>query len=202
MRKPVFKLIRSGLAASAALLILWIAAHFWYLSRLPDDALEVPYSVVELQPEIPPRPGIRGIEISGPEIKARRFEIDLSRSGLESLNWAQLMSVDPHAQIIVYGSINNQGQLSFSPRDVRSEGHPQAGVIITRALKTWMYTPFKSGGITFTFNLPSEGKKLIIDGTLLSRRSAVPIEVPILDGQLYSIDGLPVQEVRQIGSGD
>jgi hypothetical protein len=187
-------------AASVVFLLVLFRLLLW--SRLPYDSILLPISEIEKQPEIPPRPGIKGIEISGPEIKAKRFEIDLSRSGLENLNWNQLMAVDPHAQIIVYGSINSQGQLLFSSRDVHSEGHPQAGVIIARALKTWNYTPFKSGSITFTFNLPSEGKKLVIDALFLKRRNNIPVEVPILDGQLFYIDGLPIQEVRQTGSGD
>jgi hypothetical protein len=195
------RLLWTGSAAAAVFAAILICRILQW-SRLPDDSIILPVSDIENQPEIPPRPGIQGIEISGPEIKAKRFEIDMSRSGLESLNWNQLMAVDPHAQIIVYGSINNQGQLVFSARDVRSEGHPQAGVMITRALKTWIYTPFKSGTVTFTFNLPSEGKKLIIDGGLLKRKNNIPLEVPILDGQMYHIDGVPNQEVRQIGSSD
>ncbi|HEX9933795.1 MAG TPA: hypothetical protein VGB38_01260 [bacterium] len=170
------------------------------MSKLPEDSISIPFSDVEKQPEIPPRPGIQGIEISGPEIKAKRFEIDLARSGLESLDWKQLMAVDPHAQIIVIGTVNAQGQLLFAVRDIRSEGHPQAGVIIAKALKTWVYTPFKSGSIEFTFNLPSEGKKLVIDASRLRRRSTVPAEVPILDGPLFYIEGLDSQEIRQIQS--
>lgn len=191
----------AGLGILLGLFLLFLFRQWtWY--RLPVDSVQIPLSEIEKQPEIPPRPGIQGIEISGPEIKAKRFEMDLSRSGLENLNWHQLIAVDPHAQVIVNGNINSQGQLVFSQRDIRMEGHPQAGVMIERALKTWVYTPFKTGRIVFTFILPSEGKKLLIDGSNLQRKNTIPDEVPVLDGMLYHIEGVSQQEVRQIGNAE
>jgi len=195
-------MILSGGTAVVAAAAIVLLARQWMLQRLPEDFVQIPFSEVEKQPEIPPRPGIRGIEISGPEIKAKRFEIDLSRSGVKELNWQQLMAVDPHAQIIVSGMVDNQGRLVFAQRDVRMEGHPLAGVMIEQALKTWMYTPFKTGPIVFTFNLPSEGKKVLVDASDLRRRDKIPEDVPILNGQLYYVDGISSQEVRQIGNSE
>ncbi len=186
------------MVVAAALLL----ARQWMLHGLPEDSVQIPFSEVEKQLEIPPRPGIRGIEISGPEIKAKRFEIDLSRSDLKELDWQQLLAVDPHAQIIVSGFVDNQGRLTFTQRDVRMEGHPLAGIMIEQALKTWMYTPFKTGPIVFTFNLPSEGRKVLVDASGLRRRKTIPEEVPLLNGQLYYVEGIPPQEVRQIGGSD
>jgi len=187
-------------AAFLVLPLVVIAARAWMMSRLPIDALHVASYGQEQEPEIPPRPGILGIEISGPEIKAKRFEIDLSRSGQISIGWQKLLTVDPNAQIIVNAAVDNQGQLTISQREVRMEGHPQAGVMIIRAMKTWMYTPYKTGPIQFTFNLPSEGRKLLINASGLKRKSDIPPEVPIFDGLSYWIDGIPPQEVQVVGS--
>ena len=184
-----------GIVALAVILLL---VRQWILHGMPEDTVQIPPSEIEKQPEIPPRPGIQGIEISGPEIKTKRFEIDLSRSDLESLDWKRLVAVDPHTQIIVAATIDNQGNLSFSQRDVRMEGHPQAGVMITTAMRTWVYTPLKTGSIVFTFNLPSEGKKLLIDASGLRRKASISMEVPVLDGQLVFINGINPMEIRQI----
>lgn len=195
------RILRCGITV-ATLVVLLLTVRQWLLHRMPEDALQVPTSEIEKQPEIPPRPGIQGIEISGPEIKAKRFEIDLSRSDLESLDWKLLLATDPHAQIIVIATIDNQGNLLFSERDVRMEGHPQAGVMITRAMKTWVYTPLKTGSIGFTFNIPSEGKKLLVDASGLRRKESISKEVPILDGQLVFINGISPAEIRQISSSE
>jgi hypothetical protein len=199
LRKNTIGWISAAVFFAGALLLSF---RFWMLSRMPEDRVQIPDSEIEKQPEIPPRPGILGIEISGPVIKAKKFEIDFSRSGQEGLNWKQLIAVDRNAQIIVSGSVNDQGRLVFSERDVRMEGHPQAGVMIERAMRTWVYTPFKSGTLEFTFNLPSEGKKLIINASGLRRKSEIPEEIPILNGPLYSIEGIPLQEVQQISGNE
>jgi hypothetical protein len=119
---------------------------------------------------------------------------------LESLDWKRLLATDRHAQIIVVATVDNQGNLLFTQRDVHMEGHPQAGVMITRAMKTWVFTPYKTGPIEFTFNLPSEGKKLLIDASGLRRKESISKEVPILDGQLAFISGINPTEIRQISS--
>ncbi len=166
---------------------------FW---RLPFDRVQIPSLLYHEKIEIPPRPGIKGIVISGPEIKPAVFEIDLSQAGVIPLDWNRLNSVDPHADIKVKCTLNKQGRLTFSRNDILMEGHTEAGVMIQNALRTWIYKPYKMGIIKFWFNLPSKGKKLIIDTGGLYRRGELPQYVPLYDGLIYYIEGITIDELQ------
>jgi len=164
--------------------------------RLPFDDVQISPFEKEEKLEIPPRPGVKGIVITGPTIEPLYFSIDLSKVGIRLLNWRQLQSIDPHADVRVNCRVNDQGRLTFSQKDVLMEGHTEAGVMIQQAMKTWSYTPYKMGEIRFWFNLPSKGRKLIIDTQGLLRKNEIPDHIPIYDGQIHLIEGIPFNEIR------
>lgn len=168
----------------------------YLLWRLPMEQVKIPVQGKIDKLIIPPRPGIRGIVISGPVIEPLFFAIDLSKAGVRTLNWRQLMAVDPNADVKVKCTIDKHGQLSLHRRDLLMEGHTEAGMLIRQALLTWRYTPYKSGTIQFWFNLPSKGKKLIIDTQELYRRDRIPLQIPVYDGQIHLIDGIPAHEIQ------
>jgi hypothetical protein len=158
------------------------------LRSLPQDEIRLyPPDLNEMM-EIPQRPGVKGLIITGPRIEPLYFSIDLARSGIRSLDWRRLQIVDPNAD----------GRLIFSSEDIAMEGHTEAGLIIQNAMKTWLFTPYKNGRIEFWFNLPSKGKKLIINTTDLYRRASVPAHVPIYNGRLHFIDYVPQNEIKVI----
>lgn len=184
------------LGITVGIVLLVLGWREYALRRLPYDDLEIPAVVEEKRLEIPPRPGVQGVVITGPRIEPLFFAIDLSMAGVRELNWRRLRLVDPHADVKLTCTVDGRGRLLFSQEDVLMEGHTEAGMMIQQALKTWVYTPYKSGMIRFWFNLPSKGKKLIIDTQGLRRKGEVPGHVPIYDGRLYLIEGIPNQDVQ------
>lgn len=168
------------------------------LRRLPQDEVRLyPPDLNEMM-EIPPRPGVKGLMITGPRIEPLYFSIDLAKSGIRSLDWRRLQIADPNADVKISGQVNEDGRLTFSSDDIAMEGHTEAGLMIQNAMKTWLFTPYKNGRIEFWFNLPSKGKKLIINTTELSRRTSVPAHVPIYNGRLHFIDYVPQDEIKVI----
>jgi hypothetical protein len=165
------------------------------LWRLPQSQIIIPPIEGKRELEIPPRPGIQGLVIAGPIIKPLFFSVDLSKSGIRSLDWQQLQSIDPHTDVKVNCEIDEQGRLVFSKEDVLMGGHTEAGMMIQQALRTWIYTPLKTGPIQFWFNLPSKGKKLIINMQDLKPKGNIPAQIPIYNGQMYLIDGISYQEI-------
>jgi hypothetical protein len=191
-------LIRSVQAVFAAVFIMFvIRTYFWI--RLPETNIQVSYSGQEEKLIIPPRPGIKGIEITGPQIQPLFFSVDLSRAGVHSLDFLQLQLIDPHADVKLTCTIDEQGRLLFLQKDILMEGHTEAGLMIQKALKTWIYTPYKQGTIKFWFNLPSKGRKVIIDLSGLKRKDSIPRHIPIYTGQIHLIDGLENSELQISG---
>lgn len=170
----------------------WRQYTLW---RLPYSQVYIPPIEGEQELEIPPRPGIQGLVIEGPVIKPLFFSIDLSKAGVRSLDWSRLQTIDPNTDVKVNCQIDEEGRLIFSKDDVLMEGHTEAGMMIQIALKTWIFTPFKTGMIQYWFNLPSKGKKLIIDMKGLIRREEIPPYVPIYHGQMHLIEGISFQEI-------
>jgi hypothetical protein len=166
------------------------------LNRIPLEKIDIPSVKLEEKLEIPQRPGIRGIVISGPVIEPLFFSIDLSSAGVRELDWRRLRRIDPYTDVRVHCRIDDYGQLVFQSKDVLMGGHTEAGMMIRRALQTWVYTPYKSGEIRFWFNLPSKGKKLVIDTTGLRRREGIAEHVPIYEGQLHLIRGIADGDMR------
>ena len=194
--KIMFWLRILGIPILVFLMIL--AWRAYVLHKMPFDEIEITAYGEKEELEIPPRPGVQGIVITGPRIKPLFFSIDLSRAGVRPLNWDQLRLVDPYADVKITANIDHRGRLLFSQRDVFMEGHTKAGMMIQQAMKTWKYTPFKSGVIKFWFNLPSKGKKVIINTNELRRKSNVPDHIPTYDSQIHLIEGIRAGDI-QIG---
>jgi len=193
-RFPIFRI--TGILFFAVALVFGYRAYLLY--RLPFDQIQISTFGEREKLAIPPRPGVQGIVITGPRIQPLFFSIDLSRAGVRDLDWQQLRVIDPHTDVKISCQIDHRGRLLFSQRDVMMEGHTKAGMMIQQALKTWKYTPYKSGNIKFWFNLPSKGKKLIIDTSQLRRKSSIPEHIPVYDSQIHLIEGIKSSEI-QIG---
>ncbi|MBN2029350.1 hypothetical protein JW824_03810 [bacterium] len=176
--------------------LLFLGWQQYILWRLPESQITIPPIEGERELEIPPRPGIQGLIITGPVVKPLYFSVDLSKSGIRSLDWRQLQTIDPHTDVKINCQIDEQGRLVFSRDDVLMGGHTEAGMMIQQALRTWIYTPLKTGPIQFWFNLPSKGKKLVIDMGDLRRKENIPPHIPIYNGQMYLIDGISYQEIE------
>jgi hypothetical protein len=170
--------------------------RFIELSRLPEDSVTLPAFDIDERIEIPPRPGIQGIIISGPVIKPLKFEIDPSKSGLMiPISWRDLRTIDPYTDVVVDCRIDSQGKLSIL--NVWDEGHTRAGNLIKTALRTWRYTNYKRGHIRFWFNLPSRGKKLVIDTQDMFRSPGIPEHIPIYQGKIHLIEGIRPVDIQQ-----
>jgi hypothetical protein len=172
---------------------LWRTYLLW---KLPSDYIKISSFGIEEKMQIPPRPGVQGIVITGPIIEPLYFSIDLSKAGVRELNWRKLQQIDAHADVKISCVINEKGYLVFSQSDVLMEGHTEAGMMIQRVLKTWIFTPYKTGIIRFWFNLPSKGEKLIIDTSGLERKRTIDSDIPIYNGRLYYIEGIPTNEIQ------
>lgn len=194
MKKPKQKTLYFVMICFSIPLGLYLLRQI-QLSLLPQDELRMPLTEMSELLEIPPRPGVRGLMISGPRIQPLTFSLDLARSGLKPLNWGQLMLIDPNADVKINGRIDEYGVLHITPEDVLMGGHTEAGIALQSVLKTWLFTPYKTGPIQFWFNLPSKGRKLVIDTRQMNRKSSIPETVPIYIGRLYLVDGLSKQEV-------
>lgn len=182
---------RSRYALALVGLLVCILAIIWltqYFSQ-PVDTLILPEFEVSQKLEIPPRPGIQGIEISGPLIQPVTFAIDMSKPGLLRIDWDRLMAIDPGTDIKITTEINSRGQLTISNFD--DGGHTQAGRYIRSALQTWMYKSYLAGTVRFWFNLPSRGTKVMVDISRLGRTAMVPAHVPVLYGRIHLIDNTP-----------
>ena len=192
IQRPVYM---GFLCVGLIALLCLFAWQQYQIYLLPGDEVEIPVILDSTRVEIPSRPGVQGIVISGPNIEPLYFSIDLTKGGVRSLNWRQLQTIDPHADVKVYCWIDDQGQLSFFQEGIFMGGHTGAGMMIQRAIRTWVYTPYKTGLIRFWFNLPSKGKKLIIDTSGLEKKRDIPNHVPIFDGQIHFVEGIRPEEL-------
>lgn len=190
-RKTLFQFVGFFLF-SGVIILGW---REYSLRRLPFDSMLIPPIMKEDKLEIPPRPGVQGIVITGPTIEPLFFAIDLNKSVGRTLDWQQLQAIDPHTDVRINGRVDDQGRLIFSQNDVLMEGHTEAGMMIQSALRTWVYTPYKSGVIRFWFNLPSKGRKLIMDTRDLKRREEIPLHIPIYDGKIHLVEEIPSHEI-------
>ncbi|HHS14456.1 MAG TPA: hypothetical protein ENN03_11920 [bacterium] len=181
------------------LIMILLGYREYRLRRLPLDDIQLPLFEHHEQVQIPPRPGIHGIVISGPVIEDLIFSIDYTKAGVRSLDWNRLIAMDPNADILIKGTIDDQGRLNFTRDDVRMEGHTEAGIMIQNVLRTWIYKPYKTGKIQFWFNLPSKGRKLIIDTSGLIQRSNIPAHIIVSNGRIYNIDGIHINDIQERG---
>ncbi|MBN1896044.1 hypothetical protein JW906_16280 [bacterium] len=187
-------------AATLALVLLFLVVRAIRLWRLPYESVNIAPEDQYERIEIPPRPGIRGLVITGPRILPLYFAVDLAKAGIQPLDWDILKNRCPGADVRIRCQVDEKGNLRFNQEDVRMEGFTEAGTLIQNALRTWAYRPVKSGTIAFWFNVPSMGKKLKIDMTGMERAASIPEHVPIIDGQLHYILGLSAQDI-EVGSG-
>ena len=191
--------LRKIIIILAAIFLLGVVAREVWLLSLPVQEVVMPPESNEDKMEIPPRPGVQGIMISGPRIQPLYFTIDLTRSDLQNLNWKRLERMDPWADIKVKCKLDEKGRIFFSQEDIQMEGHPEAGLMIQQALRTWRFTPYKTGEILFWFNMPSKGRKLMIDISRLNRSPFIPEYVPVYNGRLHYIEDISPADI-QIGS--
>ncbi len=183
-----------------ALVGVYLALHEIMLSLLPEDNLMIPLTSIEEKIPIPPRPGVKGIIITGPVIKDLIFQIDFKSSRLKKLNWKRIEGIDPTADVKIRAKILPDGQLIFNPAsDVFSPGHSYAGSEIAKIVQTWRYTPYKHGEIRFWFNFPSRGAKLTVDVHDLRRNPDIPEKFFVKNGLLFYVEGLKPSRVNQFG---
>ncbi|MCD6167452.1 hypothetical protein DRQ12_09870 [candidate division KSB1 bacterium] len=170
------------------------------MQGLPYDEMFLSsYALVDSL-EIPPRPGIAGIIITGPKIEPVYFKIDVQRAGLRKLDWDEIVAWDRTADVKIRATITDDGSLVFDEvTDVYCPGHTSAGRIIASVVKTWAYTPYKTGTIRFWFNVASTGQKLTIDVRGLKRKPGIPGKIDVFNGLLYYIDGLSRRDVNSNG---
>ncbi len=195
--KSIIKIILSIIFCGSLILygvrVLWLAA-------MPQSERNLPFNVPQ-QIDIPERPGVRGIVISGPTVEPLLFSIDVSKSGLLELDWQYLMAVDPNADIKINARIDSKGRLHFAQEDVLMEGHTEAGLIIQKALQSWIFKPYKEGEIQFWFNLPSRGDKLVIDVSQMKRKKTIADYIPVYLGQMHYISNINSSLIQIKGNG-
>ena len=160
----------------------------WFGMPMDSDHLIPSPAEEEVESIPPPRPGVQGIMIMGAKIIPPIFQIDLTKSEIP-LNWRTLELIDPDTDVEVVGEIMNNGQLIISR--INDKGHPSAGRLIEQALSTWIYTKYKSGPISFWFNLPSKGRRLIIDIRGLKVRNIETISEIVRNGKIHLVQELP-----------
>ena len=172
--------------AAAAFLVIWRKLQ---IDKIPFEKILLNASEEYESIKIPPRPGLQGITITGEVIQPLVFSI-IGKATVTALDWNRLNS---HAVVKVTARIDGRGRLFIN--EMRSGGHTEAGLLIQDALQTWIYTPYKTGIIKFFFNLPSKGKKIIIDTSGLKRKNDIPPDKPVYDGHVYFINGVNPSEV-------
>ncbi|MCD6117323.1 hypothetical protein J7K93_09930 [bacterium] len=172
--------------AAVAFLAVWRKLQ---IDKIPFEKVLLNASEEYESIKIPPRPGLQGITITGEVIQPLVFSI-IGKATVTALDWNRLNS---HAVVKITAWIDERGRLFIN--EMRSGGHTEAGLLIQDALQTWIYTPYKTGIIKFFFNLPSKGKKLIIDTSGLRRKDDIPPDKPIYDGHVYFINGVKPSEV-------
>lgn len=170
------------------LFLIFVAIAVWtYFNSRFYKAIDSPffsggsYSLI-----IPVRPGTRGIVIDLPQENPMFFGIDVLRS--EPVDWHYLYRLDPRTDVRIRGFIDLNGRLTI--QNIIDVTHAGAGEYLRNILSTWKYTPLKTGEITFHFNLPSEGAKLIVYTHALYRNPTVDRKLPILPARLYHVEGI------------
>ena len=191
--KTIFRIII--IVVAIIVLSIFTIRKIW-LESLPPSRKNLVYANAPTEINIPQRPGVQGILISGPKIDPLFFSIDLSKSGVRQIDWIYLMSIDPGADIKVNAVIDSKGRLHFSQDDVFMGGHTKAGLYIQEIIRSWRFTPYREGNIQFWFNLPSVGRKLIIDMRDMHRKESIPEYIPIYTGKVYYVENISLSEIQ------
>jgi hypothetical protein len=194
------RILKMTIGSILAFAIVYFAVHEILLSLLPEDNLMVPLTSIEEKIPIPPRPGVKGIIITGPVIKDLVFQIDFKSSRVKKLYWKRIERIDPTADVKIRAKVLPNGNLQFNPvNDVFSPGHSYAGSEIAKVVQTWRFTPYKHGEIRFWFNFPSRGVKLTVDVHDLRRNPDIPEKYFVKNGLLFYVEGLKPSRVNQFG---
>ncbi len=189
-----------AIAGLVLVAILYLALHEILLSFLPQDNIMIPLTSIEEKIPVPPRPGVKGIIITGPVIQDLVFQVDFKQSQIKKLNWKRIEKIDPTADVKIRAKVLPTGELVFNPvTDVFSPGHSYAGSEIAKIVQTWRFTPYKHGEIRFWFNFASRGVKLTIDVHDLRRNADIPEKYFVKNGLLFYVKGLQPARVNQFG---
>jgi len=166
------------------------------LSQIPVEDADLGTEVVDII--LPERPGTRSLVLTGPLIKPLVFAVNMRTPGIKSLDWDALINVDFTADVRVTARVEPDGSLEFDPiDDVYCPGHAKAGEMVSNVLKSWKYTPYKTGILTIRFNVGAVGKRMTVDVSQLQRREGVDPDIPLKNGKLYLVKGsLKSSEVR------
>jgi hypothetical protein len=175
----------------AAFIVLCVIYYFQRYGGLTDQSVFIPLINIDQSLPIPPRPGINGITLSGPDIPNRKFEINTGAAGLKPLDWNHLIFIDRLATVKVFANVGADGFLTL--QKIQDAGHPDAGDEIRKIMATWSYTTYKKGPIRFYINVASTGNQLIVDKNNLVLSN--PSGNPVIDGQLYYTTGLNAGKV-------
>ncbi len=175
----------------AVLFVVFLVIYVYravVLSGIPIEDADLGNIVEEAPP--PERPGTQSLILTGPLIKPLVFALNMRTPGMRSLDWSALNDVDFTADVRVTAKVSEDGALKFNPLDdVYCPGHVKAGEMIGNVMRSWTYSPYKTGTIVFRYNVGAVGKKLTIDVSKLRRREGVDPDTPLKNGLLYFIDG-------------
>ena len=182
--------------AVAVIFIMFYVYRAIALSKIPYEDADL--GNVEEEIILPTRPGTKTLVLTGPLIKPLVFALNLRTPGIKSLDWDALTNVDFTADVRVTAVIGEDGSLNFDPiTDVYCPGHAKAGEMVSNVLKSWAYTPYKTGNIIIRFNVGAVGKKMTVDVSRLQRKEGVDPDTPLRNGKLYFINGsLKSSEVK------
>ncbi|RMF62241.1 MAG: hypothetical protein D6743_12345 [Calditrichaeota bacterium] len=187
----------AAFTAGVTFLVL-LAVREVLLLRMPSVEKVIPHRAAVEEIPVPRRPGTRSIRIVGPPLKVVRFQLDFKRNP-QPIDWHLLERMDKKADVMVEGTIDING--GFSINRVQDKGHPRAGRYISSILRTWQFTPYKSGKVKYYFNVPSrvEQMKLQIDLRQLTKNLKFLRRNEVLeDGMLFYIEGLNARSVMLI----
>ena len=166
------------------------------LSKIPVEDADL--GSVEEEIILPERPGTRSLVLTGPLIKPLVFAVNMRTPGIKSLDWDALINVDFTADVRVTARVEPDGSLEFDPiDDVYCPGPAKAGEMVSNVLRSWKYTPYKTGTLIIRFNVGAVGKKMTLDISKLQLREGVDPDIPLKNGKLYLVNGsLKNSEVR------
>jgi len=192
------KLVLSLSAVLAGLILLLLVFYLMRWHGLETENVQLSSFAKVDTLRIPPRPGVQGIVITGPILRDLAFDINLQSAGVKRMNWHRSVDIDKGAVVTVRGKVEDSGRLIIRRDlgDILDPGHPSAGEEIERILSSWIYYPHMTGTIRFYFNLPSKGKKLIVDASGLTRVGTIPAKIEVRKGLLYYIEGLSSADVE------
>lgn len=160
------------------------------MNGIPAAQKIIPFQMSEEEIPIPRRPGTKSIKIVAPPKIVLKFQLDFRRLPLP-LDWNYLQRIDKKAEVFVQGTVDPRG--NFIIDKIQDGGHPHAGLYIKQVLNSWKFVPFKTGVMSYYFNVPSrmERMKMQIDLTGLQKNPKhIRPNHLIKNGLLYYVEGI------------